>query len=158
VQLFLAGTAAQSAVPMRAVKAVGAIALAASIGVQMSGLDFLRTFKRVNAHLAHATAFLTDANDVIVSDLFWFPQVTATLYPTRRLLFARSPDTFRAIAERTLEFGAPRLWLAVSTPLTGYVPPDQFAPPGGRARFVRNADQGLGSSGVRLYRYDRIVP
>lgn len=135
------------------VRGMAAAGIAASIGVQLSGLAYLHHFKRVNAGLTQATSQLTKPGDVIVSDVFWFPEVTATLYPTRRLLFAWSPADFAPIAARSQEVGATGFWIAASSVLTGYLPPPEFAGTESGATWVLKGRHQLPASSVTLHEY-----
>jgi hypothetical protein len=135
----------------RAVRVVALAAILVSIGVQVYGLTYLATFKGVNASITRATASLARPGEMIVSDLYWFPQVTATLYPTHRLLFAPSAATVGVIAARALSSGATRFWIAASPPMTRYVPPAQFVSEGRTARLVGEHD--LHASSLTLYEY-----
>ena len=100
----------------------GVAALATSVAVQVYGLTYLATFKSINASITRGTAARALPGDLIVSDLYWFPEVTATLYPTHRLLFAPSAIAVGRIAERALSTGSTHFWVAASTPLTRYSP------------------------------------
>ena len=124
--------------------AIAAIVLAA--GVQIYGLTLLRHFKGINARITHVTRVLTRPGDIIVTDLFWYPQVTATLYPTRRFLYARQPGHVDAIASRVAQAGFDTFWIVTVTPVTGYEPPSSISS-GSGPPFVRNVvrDPGVGS-------------
>ena len=116
---------------------LSAAAIAMSIGLQIYGLTLLHHFKGINSKIAHVTQVLTKPGDVIVSDLFWYPQVTATLYPTRRFLFARQRSDIEAIASRVADAGFDTFWIVTVTPVTGYEPPASL--PSGKDRpFVKN--------------------
>jgi hypothetical protein len=149
VQVFVSAEAAGR--QSRSIRAIAAAAVIASVGVQVYGLTYLATFKRVNASITRATALRTQPGEIIVSDLYWFPQVTATLYPTRRLLFAPSSDAVGVIAARALSTGATRFWVAASTPMTRFVPPPEFVWEGHTARLVHEHD--LLASSLTLYEY-----
>ncbi len=127
-----------------------ALLVAASLALQMCGMGFLRQSKRVNAQITRTAASLTQPGDVIVSDLFWYPEATATLYPSRRMLFAPSPAAFDAIAAAAAERGFPGFWIATATEITGYAPPPTFA-----AGYVRTRVRDAGLSSLAFYQYER---
>jgi len=139
----------------RETRAIAALAIGLTIGVQIYGVTFLRYFKRVNAQITHQTHALTRSGDVIASDLFWYPQVTATLYPSRRLLFASSPSDFERIAAASADRGLRTMWIATATPATGYVPPALLPSGGGRSPFVRTRVRDLGLNSLTLHEYVR---
>jgi xanthine/CO dehydrogenase XdhC/CoxF family maturation factor len=113
-------------------------------------LTHLRYHKRINAQITHITASITRPGDIIVSDLYWFPQVTVTLYPTRRLLFAPARTEMDAIATRAAQAGFSTMWVVAVTPLTGYIPPPALA--GG---FVQSSQRDAGIGSVTFHRYVR---
>ena len=155
VQVMVRAKAAAGGSHVLAIRSIGGVAIAASIGVQVYGLVFLETFKSVNARITHMTSSLAAPGDVVVSDLFWFPEVTATLYPTRRLLFAWSPADVAAIAARAASVGVPKFWIATSTDLTGYVPPPVLAGPDRSTRFLLRSQRDMHASSLTLYEYSR---
>lgn len=127
----------------RETRMVAVTAIALSIAVQCYGLTYLRLNKRINAQVTRLTASLTQPGDVVASDLFWYPQVTATLYPSRRLLFAGSPAELEAIAARAAAAGFGELWIATSTPKPDYPP------------FVHASTRDAGVSGLIFQKYVR---
>lgn len=127
----------------------------ASVALQISSLTFLRQAKRVNAQITRTAASLTRPGDVIVSDAFWYPEVTATLYPSRRLLFAWSPADFDAVATAVADHGLDGFWIAAVTPTTGYAPPDSFSAGAGRPPFVRTRTRDAGISSLVFHHYER---
>jgi hypothetical protein len=141
----------------RQTRAVAALAIALSIGVQVYGLTYLQYYKRVNAQIAHMTASLSQTGDVIASDVFWYLQVAATLYPSRRLLFARAPADFQGIAAAVADRDLKTLWIATAPAMTGYTPPPVLAAGTGRAPFVRGRIRDAGVSSLVFYEYVRPV-
>lgn len=137
----------------RDTRVIATAAIVASFAVQVYGLTHLRYHKRINAQITHITAAATQSGDIIVSDLYWFPQVTVTLYPTRRLLFAPSRAEIDAIAARAAEAGFRRMWVVAVTPLTGYTPPSALA-----AGFVRASEREAGIGSVTFHQYVRHEP
>ena len=104
-----------------------------------------------NAALTHRLAADTAPGDVILTDIFWFHEVTATLAPTRRQLFswnvgdvpAGDGDGARraAILDRLVHAA------------DGYEPPVALDVPGATCRFVRGQQIGLDNMGLLLSRY-----
>jgi hypothetical protein len=139
----------------RDTRAVAALAIGLSIGVQIYGMTFLHYYKRINAQITHMTAALAQPGDVVVSDLFWYPEVTATLYPSRRMLFAPSPADVDRIAARAADAGLSTLWVATATPVTGYAPPPTLASGAGRAPFVHTFARDAGLSSLSFHKYVR---
>lgn len=138
----------------RRTRGLAAVLVAASIALQLCGVAFLRQSKRENAQITRTAASLTQPGDVIVSDVFWFPEVAATLYPSRRMLFARSPDDFAAVAAAVAERGLTGFWIATVTPMTEYVPPASFAPGAGQP-FVQTRTRDAGLRSLVFYEYER---
>ena len=77
----------------------GAI-IAASLVVQRNAYEDLQFAKRSYQHVVGFVERETRAGSCIVTDLWWFDQVVAALYPTRVVLFADTPaalaDALRA--------------------------------------------------------------
>jgi hypothetical protein len=136
----------------RGTRILAATAIVASMALQVYGLTQLRYYKRINAQITHFTATATQSGDIIVSDIFWYPQVTVSLYPTRRLLYALTPTDVDAIAARAAHAGFGAMWVAAVTPLTGYVPPPTL--PGG---FVHTSQRDAGIGSVTLHHYTRAL-
>jgi xanthine/CO dehydrogenase XdhC/CoxF family maturation factor len=134
----------------RETRVLATAAIAASLAVQIYGLTHLRYHKRVNAQITRITAATTRPGDIIVSDLYWFPQVTVTLYPTRRLLFAPSRAEIDPIAARAAEAGFREMWVVAVPPLTGYTPPPALA-----SGFVHAAERDAGIGSVTFHQYVR---
>jgi hypothetical protein len=139
----------------RPTRTVAALAIGLSIGVQVYGLTYLRYYKRINAQITHLTASLSQPDEVIASDVFWYPQVTATLYPSRRLLFARVSSDFQEIAAAAADRDIKTLWIATAPAMRGYTPPPAFASGAGRAPFVRGRERDAGLSSLIFYEYVR---
>ena len=53
----------------------------ASIVMQLTGIAALVSAKRHNAELTHWLASRTVQGEVLISNVYWFPEVTATLAP-----------------------------------------------------------------------------
>jgi hypothetical protein len=127
--------------------------LLASLVMQASGLFYVQRAKARNATLTHWLAARTAPGDVILTDIFWFHEVTATLAPTRRQLFSWSAADVPAMAAMAIAQGRMRFSIASSVPLTGYEPPAAIDVPGAPCRFVRGQQIGLDNMGLLLRRY-----
>jgi hypothetical protein len=127
--------------------------LLASFVMQASGVFYVQRAKARNAQLTHWLALRTAPGDVLITDLFWFNEVTATLASTRRMLFSwRSADVPEMAAMATSR-GLPRFSIVTSTPLTGYEAPATLDVPGAPCRFVRGQRVALDELGLWMNRY-----
>jgi hypothetical protein len=128
------------------------VVLGASLVMQASGLIWLQRAKAEHAELTHWLAARTLDGDVLISDLFWFPEVTATLAPSRRMLFSWSSADFPSMAGMADAHGLGRFGI-VTSPLTGYDAPEVLDVPGARCRYRRGQRIGLDTLGLALNRY-----
>jgi hypothetical protein len=137
------------------IRPAAAAVLLFSVLVQGLGLwKVLAHGKVVHAGIVSTTEALTKPGDLIVSDLFWFPELASRLDESRRLLFAWSPDDMNAIATRAAQHGLARLRLVSSLAETHYQPPPAFVLPNGGA-FVQTQRHDFGVRGLTLYLYER---
>jgi hypothetical protein len=134
---------------MRMVSAI----LLASFVMQASGVFWLQRAKARNARLTERVGNRTAPGDVLITDLFWFPEVTATLAPSRRMLFSWSAADVPAMAEMAVQHGFRRFAVVTSTPLTGYEAPAVLEVPGAPCRFRRGQRINLDELGLVLNRY-----
>jgi hypothetical protein len=74
---------------------------------------------------------------VLISNVFWFPEVTATLAPARRMLFSWSSADVPAMAAMAVSRGFRRFSVVTSVLLTGYEAPPALDVPGAPCRFRR---------------------
>jgi hypothetical protein len=72
-----------------------AVVVASSLVVQRSSYKNLRGSKQAYARLLEFVERGTASGGYVVTDLWWFPQVTAALYPTRTVLFVDSSAAAR---------------------------------------------------------------
>ena len=80
----------------------------------------------------------TAPGHVLISNVFWFPEVIATLAPTRRILFSWSAGDVPAMAAIAAARGL-RAFRAITSPqLTGYTAPPAFEFEGGPCRYTRD--------------------
>ncbi|HEX6463488.1 MAG TPA: hypothetical protein VFZ98_03500, partial [Vicinamibacterales bacterium] len=132
--------------------------LAASILMQVTGLIFLRSAKTHFADVTHRIARLTRPGDVILSDVFWVPEVTATLAPTRRMLFSWATSEVPALAEVAVRHGFDQFALITHPGMMNHPPPDAIDIPGNPCRFVKHGEFVLDISGLSLSRYSCASP
>jgi hypothetical protein len=136
----------------RFVRAFATVVFAGSVAMQIGGLHHLKRFKRSNYNIMRTTEQLVMPDDVLVSDAFWFPQITAALYPSHHLLFAPSPDDVGRIAAEASRKGFRRLAVITSTPQTGYVPAE--LPLSDDLVIPKRAEQYLGIASLWIHWYD----
>jgi hypothetical protein len=127
--------------------------LIASFVMQASGVFWLQRAKARNARLTAWVGNRTAPGDVLITDLFWFPEVTATLAPSRRMLFSWSAADVPAMAGMAVQHGLRRFGVVTSTPLTGYEAPAALEVPGAPCRFARGQRIALDELGLILNRY-----
>src|SRR4029077_16540248 len=72
----------------REIRGVAGVVLVASLVMQVAGVFLLRRAKMEMARLTASVAREIGPDDVLFSNVFWVPEVTATLAPTRRMLFS----------------------------------------------------------------------
>ncbi len=130
------------------------VVLLCSAVTQLDGLHLLVDAKSRNARITHRLAELTAPGDVVISDAAWFPQVTAALIPSRRILLAWSPDDVVHIAGLAARHGIRHVALVSSSGETGYRAPrflDVSAE--GGCVFTRTARLSFGERGLIMHRY-----
>jgi hypothetical protein len=153
---LVAAAAAHHRDPIRCSRGVIVMAraiLLASIVMQASGIAWLVRAKAHNARVVHWVASRTADGEVLISDVFWFPEVAATLAPTRRMLFSWSAGDVPDMAAMAIARGLPRFGLVTSAPITGYKPPPTLDVPGAPCRYVRGEPTHLDQLGLLLHRY-----
>lgn len=132
--------------------AAGVIAL--SVAVQAFGLAVLAHHKSAHARIVRSTETLTKPGDVIVSDLYWFPELTSRLYSSRRLLYARSQDDVVEIASRAAETGFRRVNIVTSLSESSYQPPASLVT-SNHVTFLQTNAHDIGVRNLRLFVYER---
>jgi len=130
----------------------GVILLASSV-MTATGIVVLSRAKVHNAEMTHRLAARTAPGEVLISNVFWFPELTATLAPTRRYLFSWSARDVPQMAAMAIARGLPRFSLVTSLPLTGYDAPAVLDVPGAPCRYARGLQVGLDPYGLTLSRY-----
>ena len=133
--------------------------LVAAVVMHADGILVFRAAKVRNGALADWVSKFTLPGDVLITDIFWFHEVTATQAATRRQLFAWPPDAdIAGLAALAVKRGLPRFSVVSSLPLTGYVPPAALDVPDAPCRFVRGRQMGLDTMGLTLSRYQCEAP
>ena len=125
--------------------------LVCACAAQGYGLWFLTDGKARNARITQRLAELTRPGDVVISDIPWFPQVTAALIPTRRILFARSPDEVAGIARLAADHGIHDVAVVASS--AEPVPRTATLEAGAACAFTRYVRISLGERGLIVHRY-----
>jgi hypothetical protein len=113
--------------------------LLASFVMQTSGVFWLQRAKARHARLTALVGDRTASGDVLISNVFWFPEVTATLAPARRMLFSWSSADVPAMAAMAVSRGFRQFSVVTSSSLTGYEAPAALDVPGATCRFRRGA-------------------
>jgi len=127
--------------------------LIGSLVMQVTGIALFRHAKMRHAEMAAWVANRTAPGSVLITDVFWFHELTAMLSPTRRTLFSWSSADVPALAAIAVQHGIDRFAVVSSVPLTGYDPPAVLDVPGAPCRFVRGQRIGLDRNGLTLSRY-----
>jgi hypothetical protein len=115
---------------------VGAILLASMV-MQIHGLVWLREAKASTARLTAWVGELAPPGEVVLSNVYWVPELTATLAPTRRMLFSWSSADIPALAAAATAHGFHRFTVVTSITLTQYDAPPSLEVPGAPCRFTR---------------------
>jgi hypothetical protein len=116
---------------------VAALVLLASLVMQATGAGWVKHGKQHTARLSAWVANYTRPGEVLISNVFWFPEVTATLAPTRRMLFSWSGEQVPAMAAAAVAGGFHQFRTVTSPQLTDYDAPAVLDLPGAPCRFVR---------------------
>jgi len=127
--------------------------LIGSLVMQVTGIALFRHAKMRHAEMTAWVANRTAPGSVLITDVFWFHELTAMLSPTRRTLFSWSSADVPALAAIAVQHGIDRFAVVSSVPLTGYDPPPVLDVPGAPCRFVRGQRIGLDRNGLTLSRY-----
>jgi hypothetical protein len=133
--------------------------LAAAFVMLLFGITYLTGAKNRFAGVTHGLARLTTDGEVIITDVFWVPEVTATLAPSRRMLFSWNLSDAPQMAAPGVHAGLERFSLVTYALLTHHTAPDSIAVPGAQCLYVRGEHQfGLEVRGLVLSRYSCAVP
>ena len=119
--------------------------------MQATGVGWVKYGK---AHTARLTAWIaseTAPGDVLISNVYWFPEVTATLAPTRRMLFSWTPGQMPAMAARVAARGFRAFRIVTSPQLTGYDAPPVIDLPGAPCRYTRGQPIAVGELLISEY-------
>ncbi|HEX4566884.1 MAG TPA: hypothetical protein VH138_09645 [Vicinamibacterales bacterium] len=129
-------------------------ALAAAIVMIATGIAYLRSAKIQFAGVTHALARFTADGEVVISGVFWVPEVTATLAQERRFLFSWNSAEVPTLAALAVRTGFERFTVVTFPALTHHTAPDAIEVPGAPCRFVRGERQFvLEIRGLFLSRY-----
>jgi hypothetical protein len=117
-----------------------------------TGFVHIYSAKTRFAAVTHGLARLTSDGEVVISDVFWVPEVTATLASSRRFLFSANPSDISTLARVAVATGPDRFTLV--TYVVQHTAPDLIDLPGARCRYVRGEPEyGLEIPGLVLSRY-----
>lgn len=109
--------------------AIASAVVMGSVAMQAHGLQFAWQAKTGMSRLTALVADNTTPQDVLISNLFWFPEVTSTLAHTRRMLFTQSYFDIPATVAVTRQRGYRHVTIVGAPTLANYQPPDAFDPP-----------------------------
>jgi hypothetical protein len=137
--------------------AAAALLVLSALAVQLVGLAFLLRSKRLYDGITRATVEATRPDEVIITDLFWYPQVTATLYPERRYLLVERDAQVDALAGRADAAGLERVILVASSEESEMATPSGL-PSSGPFLFTRNETLELPGRGLTMHYYPRVEP
>jgi hypothetical protein len=127
------------------------VVLALSAVVQLEGIWALGDTKVRNARLTSTTAAHVAPGAVVITAVAWLPEITATLLPSRRIMFVRAEEQVAEIASRAAARGFRAL--AIVTEPGGYPAPPEIVPPGGGCRFVRDGSPEPLGRNLELHRF-----
>jgi len=130
------------------------VILLASLVMAASGVIYFQRAKTRWAALTHSVADRTADGEVLITDIFWFHEVTATLSATRRQLFSWSSADIPAMAAQATDHGLTRFSIVSSVAATGYQPPAHLLVPRSSCRFARTEQIALDRTDIRLSRYE----
>jgi hypothetical protein len=127
--------------------------LLCSLGMQIVGVSYLTIAKARYARITNRLAALAGADGVVITDVPWFPEVTATLLPTHRILLAWSPAEVQEIAALAAARGFRDIAVVASVAETHYVAPGALDASAAGCVFTRIARLSFGERGLILHRY-----
>jgi hypothetical protein len=128
-------------------------ALGCSFVAQAWGVYYLADAKARNARITEQLAFLASPQEVVITNVPWFPQVTATLLPTYRVLLAFAPAQVAEIAELAAARGYASIAFVGCTPETGYIAPSDIFASKSRCRYERVNRLPIGERVLTFDRY-----
>lgn len=128
------------------------VVLLTSVVMQAGGLVYLRDAKTHNARIAAVLARETAPGDMVVTDVFWFPQVTAIVSAERRMLVVPGPAAFSEMAGKAEANGLAGFVIVTSSEV-GSVAPAVLRTAGGHARFTHVRETAVGERGLVLHHY-----
>jgi len=119
--------------------------------MQASGFLYFREAKNRNARITDQVR-RQPADEPIVADAYWVPEVIATLAPDRRILFAWSAAGVSELGRIAVDRGFRQLTVLSSTAETGYVAPRILVDAPG-CTLTRSGRVAVGERGLILHRY-----
>jgi hypothetical protein len=129
-------------------------ALLSACAMQMHGLAYVADAKARNARITERLSVFMSPDEVVISNVPWFPQVVATLMPTRRILLARAPDEIEQIAELAATKGFAALAFVGCEPETGYTAKTDIMAAQSRCRYERHVRFAFSE---RVLTFDRYI-
>jgi hypothetical protein len=132
-----------------------AMVFLASMLMAATGAGWVKHGKAHTARLTGWIANRTVPGDVLISNVYWFPEVTATLAPTRRMLFSWTPGEMPAMAARAAAHGFRAFRIVTAPQLTGYDAPPVFDLPGAPCRYTRGQPIAFGDLLISEYSCER---
>ncbi len=133
--------------------------LAASLVMLIAGVAYLAGAKTRFASVTHGLARLTAPGEIVITDVFWLPEVAATLAPSRRMLFSWNLSDAPLMVSPAVKAGFGRFTIVTYPLLTNHISPDAVDVPGAHCLFVRSEHQyGVEIPGVVLSRYSCASP
>jgi hypothetical protein len=118
-----------------------ALILLASMAIQVTGAGWVKHSKTFHSQLTAWVAGTTAPGDVLISDVYWFPELTASLAPTRRMLFSWRPGEMPAMAAVAVKAGYRHFRFVTSPQLTGFEPPQVIQRPEASCRLVESVER-----------------
>lgn len=143
--------------PRRALHAAAVLLVLSALTVQAVGLAFLLRSKRLYEGITRATAAATRPGEPILTDLFWYPQVTALLYPERRYLLVGTEAQVDELARRAAAAGLARIVLVTGEQESELATPAAL-PSTGPALFGKGETLDLPGRGLTMHYYPRLEP
>jgi hypothetical protein len=115
---------------------------------------YLEDAKARNDRIRSLLGYLSGPGEIVISDIPWFPQVTATLQPTRRIVFADSPREVFEIAEAAAQRGYRSISFVSLRQETGFDPPHNLVSSRQTCRYERNARLSMSERSLIFDRFN----
>lgn len=118
-------------------QAMAAAILLAAMAMQLTGVVWVYRSKVRTARLSAWVAARTAPGEVLISNVFWFPEIMSAHASTRRLLFSWHAQDMPEMAAMAVTHGFRKFRFITSPQLTGYTAPPSLDWPGAPCRFTR---------------------